>query len=199
MPSSDYNLVITTLRFYDSLLKKTDFSSFGLVCCLIIVMLCFGTIEVSAQNFVSNSRNSVIRVNVTASVQSAIDVETLSDINLGRISTTNEMELYINPRSDNGAGIMRLRGQPNSLVSVSFIESRELFHLGGGQPLLFFFEISGAQENDQLISEPLTVENRQISLSGSGEYYFWIGGRMSLEGISFGAYEGEFTFEIDYI
>lgn len=155
--------------------------------------------NVHAQNGNSQDRSqSIISVSVSASIQTSIQVETLSNINFGRVSP-GMTEIYINPRQDAGAGIMRITGQPNTLVRVSFLERRELIRIGGGQNLFFNFEVSAASEDDQFISEPLTMENRQIALSENGDYYFWIGGRMDLQGISFGQYEGEFTLEIDYI
>jgi hypothetical protein len=150
------------------------------------------------QSFQLPRERPVIRVNVTATILSAIEVETLSNINFGRVEP-GVNRVSINPRVDAGAGLMRLSGQPNSDVSISFIESRELFRTDGGTPLIFNFEISGNQDFDQFVSEPLTQENRQISLSQTGEYFFWIGGSMDLQGSSFGSYEGEFTIEIDYI
>jgi len=36
-------------------------------------------------------------------------------------------------------------------------------------------------------------------MSEDGEYFFWVGGTMQLEGDILGQYEGEFTIEIDFI
>jgi hypothetical protein len=142
--------------------------------------------------------DSAIIVRVSTTIQTSITLETLANINFGRVSP-GMTELYINPRTDNGAGILRVSGSPNSIIRVSFLERRELNRVGGGESLVFVYEVSGASEENQFISEPMRQENRQIVLSSTGEYYFWIGGRLDLAGISFGQYEGEFTLEIDYI
>ncbi len=145
-----------------------------------------------------STSGTVISVNVSAAIQSSIELTTISNINFGQV-TPGMTELYINPRQDGGAGLMRITGQPDMLIRVSFLERRELINTSGGLPLLFIYDISGAQTEDQFLSERLTAENREISLGPEGEFYFWIGGRLDLTNVSFGQYEGEFTLEIDYI
>jgi hypothetical protein len=164
---------------------------------LLIVLIPY---SVQSQNGNGNQRFSgaLVTVNVTATFESSIQIETLSNINFGRISP-GMTEIYINPRQDAEAGVMRITGQPNSLVRVSFIGRRELIRLGGGPQIFFNFEVSSAPVNDQLLSEPLTQENRQVMLSDNGEFYFWIGGSMDLRDLTHGQYEGEFTLEVDYI
>jgi len=139
-----------------------------------------------------------ISISVSTTVQSVVELETLNNINFGTV-TPGMQDIYINPRQDAGAGLMRISGQAGSVVRISYLEQRELTHSASGQTLLFFFELSGAETDNQDLSELVTAENRQISLSSNGEYYFWIGGRMNLNNIRFGQYEGEFTLEIDYL
>jgi hypothetical protein len=141
---------------------------------------------------------SVISVSVSATITESVTMETIANINFGRVSP-GMTEIYINPRTDNGAGVMRISGSPNMIIRVSFLEQRELSRIGGGEPLFFTYEVSGAAIEDQFLSELMTRENRQISLNATGEFYFWIGGRLDLTNISFGQYEGEFSMEIDYI
>jgi hypothetical protein len=163
---------------------------------LLIIALLIPPVQLSAQTV--RISESVISVSVSASVQQAITMETISNINFGRV-TPGMTEIYINPRSDNGAGVMRISGSPNMIIRISFLETRELTRVGGGESIFFRYEVSGAQAENQFLSEPMTRENRQISLSDNGEFYFWIGGRLDLTNITFGQYEGEFTMEIDYI
>jgi hypothetical protein len=166
---------------------------------LFLAVIFLGLIQVA--NAQVNNRptsGAVISVNVSASIQASIELTTISNINFGQV-TPGMTELYINPRQDGGAGLMRITGQPDMLIRVSFLERRELINTSGGLPLLFVYDISGAQTEDQFLSERLTAENREISLGPEGEFYFWIGGRLDLTNVSFGQYEGEFTLEIDYI
>ncbi len=151
-----------------------------------------------AGGLAAQSRDASLRVQISATLDSSIEVETISNISFGRVIPGME-ELVINPRLDPGAGLLRVSGRPNSIIRVSFLEQREIYRVGGGQPLLFTYIVSGGTENNQLNSEPITTENRQLTLSSQGEYFFWIGGRLNLAGIDIGEYEGEFALEIDYL
>lgn len=168
---------------------------------IIVVLLLFSfavTVPALSQNTSNRNVSPILSISVSTNVQSVIDLETLNNINFGTVTPGME-EIYINPRQDAGAGLMRISGQANSIVRISYMELRELTHVGTGQTLFFFFELSGSQSDNQDLSEILTTENRQISLGAGGEFYFWIGGRMSLNNINFGQYEGEFILEIDYL
>lgn len=155
--------------------------------------------EVIAQNGQNGQTDNgqFINITVSAQIQATIDIETRNNINLGRINPGQE-SVVINPREDPGAGLLRVSGSPGMLFRVSFIEARELISVGGGETLTFFYEVSGAQEENQLLSEPVTRENRDLQMSETGEFFFWVGGRMNL-GRDFGQFEGEFTIEIDFI
>ncbi len=182
----------TILTDCSSFLKVTAFFS------AIITFLVGFSVNLHAQNSNDHRATSaIISVSVSAGISTTIEIETLSNINFGQInpSMTN---IYINPRADAGAGVMRIRGRSNTPVRVSFLDRRELVRVGGGGAGFFYFEVSGSPFDNQFFSEPITVENRQIIIGDEGEYYFWIGGRMSLENLTFGQYEGEFTLEIDY-
>lgn len=140
-------------------------------------------------------------VGVTVAInssESAVELTTITNMNLGQI-TQNQVEVFVDPLTDPGAGLMRATGRPNASVRISYQASRELVRVGGGAILNFTYMISGNTIEEQTTSELLREENRDIRLGPSGEYFFWIGGRMSLEGVVFGQYEGEFTIEIDYL
>jgi hypothetical protein len=147
---------------------------------------------------VNGNQGTSVLISVSATLESEVRIETINNINFGTVSASTT-EIYINPRSDANAGLMRIVGSPNNLITVSYIERQELTRVGGGSSLFFEYEVSAAAQDDQLTSEQLTLESRQIRLSNNGEYYFWIGGRLNLEGITFGLFEGEFTLEIDNI
>jgi hypothetical protein len=165
---------------------------------LILGLLFFFAPPKASSQIINGSSGSFVFVTVSATIQSEIQIETISNINFGSVSAS-ATEIYINPRQDAGAGLLRIIGSPNKLINVSFLERQQLIRVGGGPSIFFDYEVSAASQDDQLISEPLTIENRQIQLSGDGEFYFWIGGRLTMEGMTFGQYEGEFTLEIDYL
>lgn len=170
------------------------FSGFFIAFIVLFMLSIAGTIQ--AQN--GNNSGQFLNITVSAEIQATVDVETRNNINLGRISPGQEM-VIVNPREDPGAGLLRVSGSPNMLFRVSFQEQRELVRVGGGRSLIFVYDLSGAPTENQLLSEPVSRENRDLQMSESGEYFFWVGGRMNLEGDIFGQYEGEFTIEIDFI
>jgi hypothetical protein len=187
------------LRNSDKTRSRTRFSIFVALFLYNTTFLLFGFRPLLGYaQIINGTSGSFVLVTVSATIPSEIQIETISNINFGSVSAS-ATEIYVNPRQDAGAGLLRIVGSPNKLVNVSFVERQQLIRVGGGPSIFFDYEVSAAAEDDQMISEPLTMENRQIELSESGEYYFWIGGRLTLEGITFGQYEGEFTLEIDYL
>lgn len=165
---------------------------------LLISALCVADVLAQNNGNGQSAANGFINITVSAEIQASIDIETRSNINLGRVSPGQE-SVIINPREDPGAGLLRVSGSPGMLFRVSFLEQRELVRVGGGRTLMFYYQVSGAEEENQLLSEPISLENRQLRMSDTGEYFFWVGGRLDLDGDIFGQYEGEFTIEIDFI
>lgn len=169
---------------------------FGII---VSVILTIPTILMGQSGSTNTSAlNQMIGVSVELVSLSSIDIETISNMNLGRVRPGDE-EIFIDPRTDPGAGLMRAIGKPNSTVRISFQEERELVRVGGGNVIQFTYLVAGNTIEDQVSAEPLLLENRDLVLSQTGEYFFWIGGRLTLEGVEFGQYEGEFTIEIDYL
>lgn len=160
-----------------------------------LVWLALPTSYVAAQN---GDNGRFITITVSAQIQSTVEIETRNNINLGRVSPGQEF-VTINPREDPGAGLLRVSGSPGMLFRVSFQETRELVRIGGGRNLMFTYDVSGAQTDNQLLSEPITRENRDLRMSDDGEFFFWVGGTLDLQGDIFGQYEGEFTIEVDFI
>lgn len=149
-------------------------------------------------NDLSAQSKEAVSIRVGLQIDSAIEIETISNINLGRVQP-GVGEVYINPKSDPGAGLLKLSGRPDALIRISFADRRELIRVGGGGALQFLYLLSGSTRDEQTISELLNLENRDLRMSAAGEYYIWVGGTITLEGVVFGQYEGEFTIEIDYL
>jgi hypothetical protein len=142
--------------------------------------------------------NDVVSVNISTSILSTVELITISNMNFGRMNI-DAAELRLDPRTDAGAGLMKATGRPNAAIRVSFLEQRELIRVGGGSTINFTYTVAGATTDNQLTSELLTRENRTLTLSSTGEFYFWIGGYAPIENIQFGSYQGEFTIEIEYL
>lgn len=164
---------------------------------IIVVLMAFmAPMAAMAQGQVSS--NDVVTVNVSTSILSTVELITISNMNFGRMNI-DATELRLDPRTDAGAGLMKATGRPNAAIRVSFLEQRELIRVGGGSTINFTYTVAGAQTDNQLTSELLTRENRTLTMSSTGEFYFWIGGYAAIENIQFGSYQGEFTIEIEYL
>lgn len=126
--------------------------------------------------------NDLVSVNVSTSILSTVELVTISNMNFGRMNI-DAAELRLDPRTDAGAGLMKATGRPNAAIRVSFLEQRELIRVGGGSTINFTYTVAGATTDNQLTSELLTRENRTLTMSSTGEFYFWIGGFAAIENI----------------
>ena len=135
---------------------------------------------------------------VTATTDSEVSMITLRDMNIDAQVTRQGM-VEVNPLLDAQAGQMRAEGRPNATVRISFLQQRELTRIGGPETLLFVYNISGNNLDDQASSEILELDNREFQLNDEGEFYFWIGGQVDIRNAVQGAYDGEFTIEIEYL
>jgi hypothetical protein len=163
---------------------------------LAFIALCTGYI-VGPGTVMGQPRESV-SISVGLAIESSIEIETISNINLGRIQP-GQGEVFIDPKSDPGAGLLKLSGRPDALIRISFAERRELIRVGGGGVIQFLYLLAGSTRDEQSTSDLIQLENRDLRMGRSGEYFIWVGGTVSLDGVVFGQYEGEFTIEIDYL
>ncbi|MBT3825249.1 MAG: hypothetical protein HOF96_09745 [Candidatus Marinimicrobia bacterium] len=136
-------------------------------------------------------------INISAYVVDQIEVITISDIDAG-IVLPGQAEKIISPITDGGAGILRLEGQGNSSIQISYSKQVTMTNLGTSQPLLMNYLLSGGPENDQSGSVLFTTNPANVSLNANGIFYIWVGCRFSLEGLVPGQYDGDFIVEVEY-
>ncbi len=156
------------------------------------VLIGLGGIPLIAQS------SETVSIRVGLAIESSIEIETISNINLGRVQP-GQGEVFIDPKSDPGAGLLKLSGRPDALIRISFAERRELIRVGGGGVIQFLYQLAGSTRDEQTTAELLQLENRDLRMASNGEYFIWVGGTVTLDGVVFGQYEGEFTIEIDYL
>lgn len=157
---------------------------------------------IQAQNGNNDNDEGSATISVSATVQPSTEIEvemvTLRDMALDRQVRQNNL-ISINPVNDSQSGKMRAEGRPHAEVRISFLQQRELTRVGGNQTLTFYYNVAGNDMDDQSSSEILDLENRDFELNEDGEYYFWIGGQVDITDAVAGAYDGEFTVEIEYL
>lgn len=170
-------------------------------CIILMSQGWMGPAALHAQNNVNgNGEGASVSISVSASVVSATEVSivTLRDMSL-EPQLTRQGVITIDPQEDAQAGQMRAEGEPNAEVRISFIEERELTRVGGPETLMFYYDVAGNDIDDQPSSEPLDLDNRDFTLNENGEFYFWVGGSVDIRNAVQGAYDGEFTIEIEYL
>ncbi len=97
-----------------------------------IIVLAFITLFATG---VAQENSSSVELHVSATVVDQIEVITLSDIDAGTILPGNE-EKVISPILDGGAGILRIEGQRNSSVQISYSKQVTMINLFTNNPLM---------------------------------------------------------------
>ena len=139
------------------------------------------------------------RVHISAQVIQSIELITVNSMSFGK-TQPGQRELYVNPTADINAGYMIAIGTPGAEFRLEYLSQHLLTNTSSeGGNLVFTYEISGNNLEEQATSELLREENKTITFNSNGRYYFWVGGRVNLENAVPGNYEGDFTIEIDYI
>lgn len=128
----------------------------------------------------------------------SVELITIQSMNLSGEDVENNI-ITINPQVSGNAGKMIAIGSPDSEISISFLESRELVHSSGSGTLTFNYRIAGNGIDDQSTAEILDRENRELEFNDEGQFYLWIGGSVDISTAEPGSYRGEFTLEIEYI
>ncbi|MDZ7657749.1 DUF4402 domain-containing protein [Fodinibius sp.] len=163
---------------------------------LIFTAVSFTTLTAAAQD--QNGGSSRISISASAQVVESIEMVTLRDISFSPVQPSQQT-ITIDPLSDTNTGKMVALGNADSQIRVSFVRERTLTHDSGTNSLTFTYEIAGNDEDDQSSAEILQTDNRDLTLNGNGEYYFWIGGQVNVENAKPGNYNGDFTIEVEYI
>lgn len=158
-----------------------------------VILGCHLSVKSYGQNSVSS-----ITISISATVQSSIELITLSDINIGSVQPS-QFEIYVEPNRDAGAGSMIARGLPESGISISYVEEHILTHAESNETLTFYYQVAGNSEDNQTAAEILDGFSRDLNFNAEGEFFLWVGGRVNIQNAVHGQYEGEFTIEIEYI
>ncbi|MBL7027963.1 MAG: hypothetical protein ISR88_05985 [Candidatus Marinimicrobia bacterium] len=146
---------------------------------------------------VALGQDSQAKVRIEATVFEYLEMITLADIDVGTI-IPSEGTLRLNPRTDAGAGIIKLQGRPNTAVQVSFSGQIEMVNIASNTTLSVTYRVSGNSDNDQAASDIFTTNPAYIELNNIGEYYLWIGCEFSMDNLVSGQYDGDFVLDVDY-
>lgn len=155
-------------------------------------------------SFIANAQSptatkAVATITATANVVGGnVDLVVMKDMEI-EIASLSPTELTLDPQRNPQSGEIKIVGNPNSMVRVTYERESILRHEGGSSQLFFTYNLSGGTSVVQSQSILLT-QNNQIRLSNEGTYYVWVGGRLSgIENIVPGNYDMELTVELEYI
>ncbi|HMG14274.1 MAG TPA: hypothetical protein VK590_02435 [Saprospiraceae bacterium] len=159
-------------------------------------------LSISMNNIYAQQAKSVASVSIkaTATVIEVQEIEmiTMQDMVLDQANIENGF-IYISPKRDPEAGVMLVKGRPNSKVRINYINNLNLHNAVGEGKLEFHYEVTGYPSNNQRASQVLDSADPIIQFNEEGKYYLWIGGRVNVKDANPGNYLGEFTFQIEYI
>jgi len=146
----------------------------------------------------TDSRGLSAEINVSATVIQSIELITVQNIRLDNIEPEND-QYYISPVNDINAGHMIANGNANADIRITYQAEQELTQTNGRGIINIRYQLSGNTTNDQITSEILDADNRNLNFNNQGRYFIWVGGTIFIDEYIPGNYEGEFTIEIEYI
>lgn len=101
---------------------------------------------------------------------------------------------------DEGAGYIIAKGEPGAFFTLNFSREVQLISEEGGETLTATYLMSHNRLNEQSSSQYVLEQLSVYQLNAQGEYYFWVGGTISLANATVGgAYVGDFNIEVEYI
>lgn len=136
-------------------------------------------------------------VTIQATVMDHLEMITLANCDVGTV-VPSEGTLRLNPRTDSGAGIIKILGRPATSVQVTYSSQVQMVNVISNTELLVTYAVSGNKYNDQSASEIFTTNPQNVILNNEGEYYLYIGCEFSMENLVSGQYDGDFVIEVDY-
>ncbi|MCF7826364.1 MAG: hypothetical protein K9M55_09010 [Candidatus Marinimicrobia bacterium] len=145
----------------------------------------------------SSKDKTSVSVSISATVVDQIQLITLADIDVGTVIPSEDI-LRLDPRKDQGAGIIKVLGRQNSSIQISYSSQVEMVNLASNSILLVSYNIGGSVDNDQTASDVFSTNPVTVNLNGEGEYYLWIGCSFSMKNLVPGQYDGDFILEVDY-
>jgi hypothetical protein len=176
--------------------RISNMSSARLPGLLAFLLLMAPALPVAAQGSDETVRVS-LRVEAVL-LEAGIEVVTLRDMQFDRVAPS-DIEVSINPLFDAGAAVMRAVGRPNTPIRLTFAREQRLIHADGGPALTFYYEISGSPSDDQFTAQLLDLADAPHEFSSTGEFFFWVGGRVNITEAVPGQYIGDFVMEVEYM
>ncbi len=160
----------------------------------ILLSLIIGASISLAQN--SDPLSASVEVSISANIREYLETITLNNIDVGTIQPSQQ-EIRLNPRLDQGAGLIQIRGSAGTDIRVSFTQQVEMVNSTTNHIMTVYYSLSGNDVNEQNSSSPIADNPTEAILNSRGEYFIWIGCYFSLDGVTPGQYDGDFVIEVE--
>jgi hypothetical protein len=164
---------------------------------LYILLLIF-LAEVVTNAQVSSGKSISINVSATVVGNSPVELTTLNNMIIeGDINRMKE--IYISPVKSPNAGLLRVKGRPNSQARMTYIINETLTDVNSTGKITLAYEMSGNPIRIQRASTLINTGEFILNFDNDGLYYLWLGVKIKLNHAYPGKYTGDFTVEIEYI
>ncbi|MBC8403502.1 MAG: hypothetical protein H8E14_18625 [Candidatus Marinimicrobia bacterium] len=160
---------------------------------LALISLCLSLVTGQTDRFDQAS----IDVKISAMVVDYLEMITLSDIDVGTVQPS-QMEVRLDPRLDQGAGLIKIQGRQTTSVRIAYTQQVEMVNSTTNHIMSVMYHLSGNTVNEQGSSNPISENPVTVNLNSNGEFFIWIGCYFSLEGVTAGQYDGDFVIEVEY-
>jgi len=137
-------------------------------------------------------------IDISVNVIQTIEVITIQGMRITKLQP-GAKEVIINPINSGDAGFLIAYGSVDSDIRINYAKTKVITQTNGPGVLRFDYSISGNTEENQLASELLVDDARNLRFNNEGAYYIWVGGKINVENALPGNYAGNFTIEIEYI
>ncbi len=141
--------------------------------------------------------NPKFNLEVSATVVDFLEMITISDIDVGTVVASEDV-LRLDPRTDQGAGLIKIEGRQNSSIQIAYSGQVEMVNLTTNSSMTVTYTLSGNGANAQSASQLFTTNPETVVLDDKGEFFIWIGCSFSLLDLAPGQYDGDFVVEVDY-
>ncbi|HRZ48382.1 MAG TPA: hypothetical protein P5338_03200 [Bacteroidales bacterium] len=150
--------------------------------------------------FAGQAQTTSISIKASATVidKKEIELITLNDLQIDESMADNGI-IFVSSKLDAHAGKMLVKGRSGDQVLLNFQQELILYNTTGNGTLLFTYNICGYNADNQRAAEIYNTGEQKVTLSQTGEFYIWIGGRIDISSALPGHYDGEFTIEIEYV
>ena len=173
---------------------------------ILIALICFGNLQAQVGGDETQSKSAFISVSgkvVEPTATEAILLEAVYSPSFIRKTDDNRV-MRVDPVADEagstgGAGFIIAQGLPNRSFRVVIPRVVEMINRETESRLNVHVVVSHNAAPEQSNSVYLRQPVRDLTLNEDGEYYFWIGGNIQIADVENGAYEGQFTLELEYL